>query len=325
MGARFERGLRQVWASRGPLAWLLWPLSRVYGLLWWLRQRSSHAPEHLPVPVVVVGNVIAGGAGKTPVTLAVVRDLQAHGWTPGVVSRGYGRRSQAIQAVTPESLAGDTGDEPLLIARSTGVPVWVGARRVEAARAMLAARPAVDVIVCDDGLQHRALARDVELVVFDDRGTGNGWLLPAGPLREPWPRPASAATEIVVHTTTRRLADRAVNRHGHTVVLDSLAGQHVAALAGIARPEAFFGMLQARGLTLARTLPLPDHAELAAGWPELRQRLHAAPLWLCTEKDAVKLFPLLRDGDPEVLAVPLVVELAPEVLAQVRLALSSRS
>lgn len=317
-GARLERVLRQAWASRGPLACLLWPLSVLYGLLW--RLRAAHGRRNpvpgLPVPVVVVGNVIVGGAGKTPVTIALVRDLQAHGWRPGVVSRGHGRQATGVLAVTPDSTAQAVGDEPLLIARATGVPVQVGAARAGAARALLATHPDVNVIVCDDGLQHLALARDIEVVVFDDRGTGNGWLIPAGPLREPWPRPQVGIPQIVVDTSRRRLAAGS---------LAGLEGRPVGALAGIARPEAFFAMLRDQGLTLSSTLPLADHADFAASWPGLRERLRQAPLWLCTEKDAVKLQPLLGPGDPEVRAVPLAVTLDPDFFARVRDALSSRS
>lgn len=318
MSARLELVLRQAWTSRGPLASLLWPVSLIYGALW--RLRAAHwrrqPPPRLPVPVVVVGNVIAGGAGKTPVTVALVRDLLAHGHRPGVVSRGYGRQGVGVLAVTAASTAQAVGDEPLLIARATGVPVHVGTARVDAARTLLAANPGVDVLVCDDGLQHLALARDAEVVVFDDRGTGNGWLLPAGPLREPWPRPQTGIPQIVVDTSSRRLAVEA---------LADLAGRPVAALAGIARPETFFGMLRDQGLALSTTLALRDHADFAADWPALRQQLRRAPLWLCTEKDAVKLMPLLGEGDPEVRAVPLEVALDPGFFAQVREALSSRS
>lgn len=316
MGARLERGLRQAWGTRGLLARLLWPLSCLYGALWRIRASHwrRHPPPPLPVPVVVVGNVIAGGAGKTPITIALVQDLLAHGWQPGVVSRGHGRQSTLNQTVSSDSRAQAVGDEPLLIARATGVPVRVGVRRADAARELLAEHPATNVIVCDDGLQHLALARDVEVVVFDDRGTGNGWLLPAGPLREPWPRPATGKPQIVVDSSRRHLAPEA---------LADLRGQTVGALAGIARPEAFFEMLRAQGLRLSTTLPLPDHADFAAQWPALQGRLRQAPVWLCTEKDAVKLLPLLGAGDPQVRAVPLQVELDPGFLGAVRGALSS--
>lgn len=144
---------------------LLLPLAWLYGLtvsirhqlyrLGWLRS------EQLPVPVLVIGNLVAGGAGKTPATLAVVQHLQRQGWTPGVISRGYGRASDTVMPVHPGSEAREVGDEPLLIARRTGVPVFVASQRSEAGRALLKAHPAVDVLVCDDGLQHRRLQRAV--------------------------------------------------------------------------------------------------------------------------------------------------------------------
>ena len=187
--AFIEHRLRAAWQRRGPLAVLLWPLSRLYGALA-ARQRAVDASKavRLSVPVVVVGNVIAGGAGKTPTTLAIVQHLKARGWRPGIVSRGHGRASSDCREVGPGADPQDVGDEPLLLRRRADVPVFVAPRRAEAGRTLLAAHPACDILVCDDGLQHVALARDVEICVFDARGIGNGWLLPAGPLREPWPR-----------------------------------------------------------------------------------------------------------------------------------------
>jgi biopolymer transport protein ExbD len=146
--------------------------------------RLAHAA---PVPVVVVGNLVAGGAGKTPTVIALVQAMRAAGRHPGVVSRGFGRHGEATLAVAADSAATAVGDEPLLIRRRSGAPVWVGRRRIDAARALCAAHPEVDVLVADDGLQHLALARQAEIIVFDERGAGNGRLLPAGPLREPLP------------------------------------------------------------------------------------------------------------------------------------------
>ena len=184
--------LQRSWRRRGALAWTLWPLSRLYALLVALRRtlyRTGLLRSHHPGrPVIVVGNVIAGGAGKTPVVIATVQHLQASGWRPGVISRGYGRSTRDCREVLPSSLPSEVGDEPLLIAQACGAPVMVAAQRSQAAQAMLAAHADVDVIVCDDGLQHWALARDIEICVFNDQGVGNGFLLPAGPLREPWPR-----------------------------------------------------------------------------------------------------------------------------------------
>lgn len=166
--------LRRLWQRRSLAAALLLPLALLYGGLVRLRRRLYAArllrSERLPVPVIVVGNVVAGGGGKTPVTRALVAHLQARGWRPGVISRGYGRADAQLRAVRPDSDARAVGDEPLLLARATGAPVFVARRRAEAGRALLAAHPEVDVLVCDDGLQHLALARDLEICVFNDQG-----------------------------------------------------------------------------------------------------------------------------------------------------------
>lgn len=287
--------------------------------------------HRLPVPVIVVGNVVVGGAGKTPTVITLVQHLRALGWHPGVVSRGYGRSGAdtlAVQAHTPAHLS---GDEPALIQRATGVPVFVATQRIQAGQALLAAHPEVDVLLCDDGLQHLALGRDLSVVVFDERGTGNGWLLPAGLLREPWPgralKPEAAlvlrqhredqppprvplAPGMTAFTAVRRLADHAVEPGGGRTPLSALQGLPVTAVAGIAKPAAFFDMLRVRGLHIARELALPDHAG-AADYAALATE--TGPL-VCTEKDAVKLFATLPGptlGAPrQVWAVPL--ELAPE-------------
>lgn len=321
-----------IWSRRGPLAWLLWPISLLYGGLFALRSILYAAGllkvQRLPVPVVVVGNVVVGGAGKTPTVIALVKHLQSRGWRPGVVSRGYGRRSSAVLAVRPDTPAADSGDEPALIQRATGVPVWVAPQRVDAARALLAAHPDVNLLLCDDGLQHLALGRDVAIAVFDDRGSGNGWLLPAGLLREPWPPRAGhrfrpdlvlhqrrddtppakppAATGLPTFHAVRRLADHAVGPQGQRIALEALRGQALTAVAGIARPEVFFDMLRARGLTLSHTVALPDHADAAAYTHLLRAR----GTLVCTEKDAVKLFAAWSADHGAAWAVPL--ELSPE-------------
>jgi tetraacyldisaccharide 4'-kinase len=264
----------------------------------------------LPVPVVVIGNVVAGGAGKTPTTLAVVRHLTSRGWSPGIVSRGHGRTDGACREVQPDSDPRSVGDEPLLLRRSAAVPVFVAARRADAGRALLAAHPATDVLVCDDGLQHLALARDVEICVFDARGVGNGWLLPAGPLREPWPRPVDLVlcTEpgpppalppgAEAFSAHRSLALHARRADDSRVPLATLRGAtRLVAVAGIARPEAFFDMLRAAGLPLHEAQALPDHDDFN-GW---QRQPHPAETLVCTEKDAVKLW----RHRPDALAVPL--------------------
>jgi tetraacyldisaccharide 4'-kinase len=327
-------GLRQAWGHRGLIAWLLWPFSCVYGALVALRclgYRTGLFKTHrVAAKVIVVGNVVAGGAGKTPVVIALVRHLQSQGVAVGVISRGYGRRIQNpghdCLEVLPQSNVKDVGDEPALIKQACGAPVFVANRRVEAARALLAQYPQTQVIVCDDGLQHYALQRDVEICVFDDRGVGNGFLLPAGPLREPWPRravgPQTAAeiSQLIVHTGShpalpggfhapRALAQFAMRKDGSQIALSDLRHQPLAVVAAIAQPEAFFSMLRSQGLTLAHTQALPDHYNYDS-WLRLSDKGFTL---ICTEKDAVKLWQL----QPDALAVPLVVSLPPELLAAV--------
>ncbi len=321
---------------------LFLPLTWLYGLIVAMRHRLYQLgwlrSERLPVPVLVIGNLVVGGAGKTPATLAVVQHLQRQGWTPGVISRGYGRAADAVMPVDPASLARDVGDEPLLIARRTGVPVFVASRRAEAGRALLKAHPSVDVLVCDDGLQHRALQATVRLAVFDDRGVGNGWLLPAGLLREPWPpRGAQPVPDLVwqqsaeddapdlppagmrVWPVSRRLAAEAVSLDGQTLSLQQLGRTPVRALAGIARPEVFFGMLRQAGVEPARCIALPDHADADAIRASLADDPHTPVV--CTEKDLVKLSGLGL-GCP-VWAVPLTLEVPAEALLALDAALSA--
>ena len=143
------------------------------------------AASRLPVPVVVVGNIYIGGTGKTPLTIWLVQALQAAGMRPGVISRGHGGAGEQPRAVTAGATPFEVGDEPLLIHQRTGCPVMVGRDRAATGRALLAAHPDLDIVLTDDGLQHYALQRDIEIILFDGRGAGNGWLLPAGPLREP--------------------------------------------------------------------------------------------------------------------------------------------
>lgn len=257
-------------------------------------------PQRVGVPVVVVGNLIVGGAGKTPTVIALVRLLRAAGWTPGVVSRGYGGAASAPMLVHETSDARECGDEPLLIRLRTGAPVVVARDRVAAAQALRAASPQVDLIVCDDGLQHWALARDVQVIVFDDRGAGNGQLLPAGPLREPLPEQVPPATLVLYNAAapSTRLAGWTARRALAGVCLLSdwwagapaqplavLRGRPLHAVAGIAEPERFFRMLEAQGLAIERCA-LPDHHDFATlPWPATQADV------VITEKDAVKLRP----------------------------------
>ena len=334
------------WQRKGALAIALLPIAWLYGGLGALRRtlyrKGVLKSWRAPVPVVVVGNVIAGGAGKTPVTIHLVSALQAMGWRPAVISRGYGRDAAGTDAaieVTASSHPQQVGDEPLLIAQRTGAPVFVAKQRAQAARAALAAYPTTNVLVCDDGLQHLALARNVEIAVFNAMGVGNGWSLPAGPLREPWPRkldialyngkpPANVTPSgAAAWPVERQLAPYAIAQDGRHVPLADLRQRPVQALAAIAYPDEFFAMLRAQGLQLTRCDALPDHANLAdAPWLTQLGIIPAdgaasaastigadTPVLMCTEKDAHKLWQVA----PHALAVPLQVHIAPAFAQQV--------
>lgn len=327
--AAWANRLQQAWLSRGWLARLLWPVSLVMSALVAARRGLYRAglwqSSTLPVPVIVVGNLVAGGAGKTPTVLALVQALRGHGHRPGIVSRGHGRQQDRPQAVTAATPVAEAGDEPLLLHLRSGLPVWVGRDRVAAARALLAAAPDTTVIVSDDGLQHLRLDRQLQIVVFDERGVGNGWLLPAGPLREPlpagarWPGPvptrvvynAPAATTAQAGTVVRSrlagavpLADWWAGRPASLEALAALAGRPVLAVAGTARPGRFFDMLTQTGLRCA-TLPLPDHHPYTdLPWPA------GTPSVVLTEKDAIKLAPA-RLIQAQVWVVPLDLQLDP--------------
>lgn len=290
-----------------PLAWVYGGLEAAHRSLYRLGWRPV---QRAPVPLLVVGNLVAGGAGKTPAVMAVVGLLRQQGWTPGVISRGHGRCSTGLLEVTPQQAAANVGDEPLLIHLRTRAPVVVGADRAAAARALCAAHPAVDILVADDGLQHHRLRHDMALIVFDPRGAGNGLLLPAGPLRTPMPkglRPnqrvlynaASPSTALPGCTSTRRLAGvqpladwwagQPLPGDGGWPALQALAGAGtpLLAAAGLAQPEPFFVMLEAQGLAIDR-LPMADHHPMQPlPWPA------DTPCVVLTEKDAVKLPPRL--------------------------------
>jgi tetraacyldisaccharide 4'-kinase len=293
--------LQRAWwqPSPGVLALTLAPLSRLYAMLAWL-DRALSRPRAVGAPVIVVGNLVVGGAGKTPTVIALVRLLRAFGWTPGVVSRGYGRHGTGVTAVNRDSAAAEVGDEPVLIHLRCGVPVTVGRDRVAAAAALRAAQPAVDVIVSDDGLQHHRLARDAEVLVFDERGVGNGLLLPAGPLRERLPNELppqrlvlynadAPSTEAPGWMALRQLpgvlplSDWAAGALPERQSWLALRGRPLVAAAGIAAPARFFAALRAQGMAFDE-LPLPDHFDFATlPWPA------GTPDVVVTEKDAVKL------------------------------------
>ncbi|CAM3715986.1 lipid-A-disaccharide kinase [Kerstersia gyiorum] len=319
--ASLTRFVQHQWQQGGWLSTLLRPLGALAA--WHVRnKRSAYATGRkpswrAPVPVIVIGNIYVGGTGKTPVTIATVNALRAQGWRPGVISRGYGADIGAAPRCGMAPLDATLyGDEPALIAAATGVPVGVHPKRPLAAQTLLARWPDIDILICDDGLQHLALQRDIEIVVQDERGTGNGRLLPAGPLREPVERlqdvdiiitnrqalPAPAAKA----TTTTALRPMTVSmslqpeRYEHLSSGRSLspamftaeaAGLPLAAAAGIGNPARYFAMLRQQGLHLDTTLPLPDHH---AYDDNPFARLQAERI-LITAKDATKCRALTDD------------------------------
>jgi tetraacyldisaccharide 4'-kinase len=259
-------------------------------------RRGWRAAGHPGRPVVVIGNLSVGGTGKTPLAIWLVRQLRQRGLQPAVVSRGYGgAQPRSPHAVSPEDEPGYAGDEPLLIARETGCPVWICRDRLAAARAAVAA--GADVVIADDGLQHYRLRRDFEILVIDsERGFGNLRCLPAGPLREPPAR----ADEVDFTVCTGRgghcpprgvrmelLGGDAVRADGdERRPLAAFAGQPVHAIAGIGHPERFFRFLELHGLELIRH-PLPDHGEIPDA---LLQPADGRPV-LMTSKDLVRCLP----------------------------------
>lgn len=288
------RGLEAAWYRGAWWLWLLRPLELLFRLLSALRRlfyRSGLLGSYRASrPVVVIGNITVGGTGKTPVVIALVEALQERGLKPGVVSRGYGAQpGEFPRVVTADSEALECGDEPLLIHRRTTVPCVVGPDRGAAVRMLLAHYP-VDILLSDDGLQHYALQRDLEVALLDaGRGVGNGFCLPAGPLREPVSRLDSV--DFVLY---RNGADpeRGVSYEAQAWVnlgtgeqrsLDAFAGQQVTALAGIGQPAQFFATLRTLGIE-AREQAFPDHHRYTAADFSM---LPLGPI-LMTEKDAVK-------------------------------------
>lgn len=277
-------------------------MALVFGALVWSRralyQSGLRRATRLGVPVIVVGNLTAGGSGKTPVVAALVEHLAARGRRPGIVSRGYGARIHGIRVLHAEDSADAVGDEPALLVRRGIAPVAIGADRVGAARALLAAHD-VDVLVADDGLQHYRLARDHEIVVVDGRrGFGNGKLMPAGPLREPLSRLATVDRVLVSGKTDVPATRYEVVIGGVMPVgggegrdLRSFRGERVDAVAGIGDPRRFFDMLARAGVFVVPH-PFPDHHRFTAADLDFSDD---RPL-LMTEKDAVKCAAFARPG-----------------------------
>ena len=320
--AFLEHAVHTAWQGKGLASTLLWPFSLIArAIITGKRRRYQRHPELVyqgTLPVLIVGNIYVGGTGKTPVVIALIQTLQARGWRPGVISRGYGARLHD----TPRTGRGKLdprqfGDEPALISEATDRPVAVHPNRVRALQQLQHDYPDVDVIIADDGLQHLALGRDVEIVVQDARGIGNGLVIPAGPLREPASRlqsvdflitnmqaglPDPAPLPIPARQVTMRLRPATVTHlvSGRQLCWDMWLAQHrsqaSSAAAAIGQPQRFFAMLEHEGAQLQATLPLPDH-----------DAYHRSPFGalpdgpiLITSKDAVKC---RRFNDPRLWVV----------------------
>jgi tetraacyldisaccharide 4'-kinase len=292
--------LQNHWLRTTPLHLILIPLSLVFRVLVALRRdmyrNGMLASEQLLLPVIVVGNINVGGTGKTPLTLALAQQLAGRGWHPLIVSRGYRGNTRRPRQVSGTDDALQVGDEPLLMARRNICPVWTGRDRAAAARAALQAHPQCDVVLCDDGLQHYRLQRDVEIAVIDgERGFGNGRMLPAGPLREPESR-LQEVDAVVVNGGDAAAGHYAMSLYGetfynlldpgNTVPAAHFQGTRNHAVAGIGNPQRYFRHLESLGIRFTPH-PFPDHHPYLAAdlsFPD-------CDAIFLTEKDAVKCTP----------------------------------
>ena len=296
-----------------------------------LYRTGSLRRERIPVPVVVVGNITVGGTGKTPLVAHLALALRARGRSPGIVSRGYRGAGGHVLEVTAGSDPGVVGDEPLLLARHSACPVFVGRDRAAAARGLLANYPECDLIISDDGLQHYRLERDVEIALFDERGVMNGWALPAGPLREPVSRLAQVDALVLNGTAvspaptfagavfSMHLLGEGFQRLDESLTTCSaadLAGKRLHAVAGIGSPQRFFDHLTGIGLVFSAH-PFADHHAYC-----VEDLTFAGDAILTTEKDAVKLARLCLPLPVWVL--PVTAEIKPDLAAFVLEKLNGR-
>lgn len=349
MSFSFFRKAPKFWERRGPTSLLLWPLSWIYGLVLRFRKIIDDIglakPKPAPVPIIIVGNIRVGGTGKTPIVIALAQRLQQLGWNPGIISRGYGSNKSSSQAspiqVNSNSDPALVGDEPVLIAKRTHdqFPIWVFPKRQKSIALLLKHSPNVNVIISDDGLQHQGLARwpareggrDIEFVVRDERGEGNRFLLPAGPLREPATRERDATLftgkakdgvhkagvqdEYFLGRRTFSLVGNLGNPYqlinpDHQQTLSQIAENYlpnkITAVAALGNPQRFFDDLRKQGIA-GKTIPLPDHATYS---PDFFNKINAQCI-LITEKDAVKCSAIT---DERIWVVPMSLSL-PDSLA----------
>jgi tetraacyldisaccharide 4'-kinase len=297
--------IARIWSGESPLWLLLLPLSWLYGLVSGIIRLSYRSgikkAWRASVPVVVVGNLTAGGNGKTPVAIWLVEQLQQQGIKAGVVSRGYGgKAAQYPLLLNAQTTTAEAGDEPVLIYQRTGAPVAVSPNRCDAVQALLAAHD-LQIIITDDGLQHYRLARDIEIVVIDGvRRFGNGWWLPAGPMRERASRLKSVDAIIVNGGVPRANEIPMQLRPAFAVNLktgekrDVSTLTDVVAMAGIGHPPRFFATLESNGVQPVKTVALADHQALSA--TDVQALATDRQTLLMTEKDAVKCRAFARDN-----------------------------
>ena len=325
MGASFPE---RHWYRLSALSLALWPASLLYRLLVALRRlayRSGALPTvRLPVAVIVVGNLVVGGTGKTPLVLWLASTLRSKGRKPGIVSRGYGGNAPAPMEVMASSPVHLVGDEPLLLARASGCAVWIGRDRAAAARGLLADHPECDVLLLDDGLQHYRVARDIEIALEDERRAGNGLLLPAGPLREPLSRrvdawvvnsaPTGSHDSPSFRMDLRGDSFRRVAAPRESLPAAAFARKKLHAVAGIGNPKRFFDHLARLGLACVNHV-FPDHHAYTA----MDLDFGDCDALLMTEKDAVKCEAFARE---HWYALQVEAELAPAfidfILAKLR-------
>jgi len=326
------------WERRGPTSMVLWPLSWIYGqinrLLNVINELNLGRRKPPAVPIIIVGNIRVGGTGKTPIVIALAEQLAQMGWYPGIISRGYGASTpNSPLQVKSDSNPSEVGDEPVLIAKRTEdrFPIWVHPKRVQSIHSLLKQDPSVNVIISDDGLQHRGLSRwpareggrDIELVVRDQRGEGNGFLMPAGPLREPATRERDATLMTGVNGSSSYgdhyfLGRRAFtlksqlgtpyqlvnpkNTQALAAIADTYHPNKIISIAAIGHPKRFFDDLLRHGIA-GKSIGLPDHSTFT---PDFFSKINAECI-LITEKDAVKCA-LIDDGRiwvvPMSLAIP---------------------
>ena len=344
------------WEKRGVLARLLWPLSIVFKTLIALRQSLYELhllkSSSIRVPLVIVGNLRVGGTGKTPCVLAIAKSLKAHGFVPGIISRGYqaSRSSDTAIEVTPQSLPSECGDEPCYMAQQLNnehIPIFIHPKRVLAAHILLEQYPQVNVMICDDGLQHYALqrwparegGRDIELIVRDARGEGNAYLLPAGPLRESPHRSRDVTLNLGTKTPSPPYLEDAPNfdlkiQTGLIYQLHSPSRQmkltelselmtreknqsspndcRLLVAAGMGNPQKFFDLVKHAGWSF-ESMPLPDHYDFVVNPFEKCD----AEVILITEKDAVKCAQMSQYmQDERIWVLPVHVELPEDFVVQ---------